>query len=142
METLFHEIPYAAGFKTHQRSLMAGNLHSQIELANDLTLVDLSAKALRQLGVERGHLIDTASAAYPYTRQWAQAIHAYAPQAQGMRWVSRQDDTAIAIVLFGDRVTADDVVLHSQGRDVLRDPATLDEVVKLAMLIGVLLLDT
>ena len=142
METLFHEVPYAPGYKTQQRSLMTGNVHSQIEVVNDLTLIDLSAKALRQLGVERSHLIDTDSEHYPYTRRWAQAIHAFSPHAQGLRWVSRQDDTAIAIVLFGDRVKPDDVIAHSAGRDVLQDPETFDEVVRLAALIGVLLLDT
>lgn len=142
METLFHEIPYAAGFKTHQRSLMQGNVHSRIELSAELTLVDLSSKALRQLGIERSHLIDTDSDHYPYTRQWAEAIHRFSPHAQGLRWVSRQDDTAAAVVLFGDRVMSEDIALHSPSRDVLQDPATFDEVVKLAALIGVLLLDS
>lgn len=142
METLFHEVPYAPGFKTYQRSLMAGNVHSRIVVGNDLTLVDLSSKALRQLGIERSYLIDTASGDYPYTRQWAEAIHAFAPHAQGLRWVSRQDDTAIAIVLFGDRIGPNDIALHSPGRDVFQDPATIDELVTLASLIGVLLLDT
>lgn len=142
METLFHEVPYAPGFKTYQRSLMAGNVHSRIVVRNDLILVDLSSKALRQLGIERSSLIDTVSGEYPYTRQWAEAIHAFAPHVQGLRWVSRQDDTAMAIVLFGDRISPSDIALHSPGRDVLHDPATLDEVVMLAALIGVLLLDT
>ncbi|HYQ53925.1 MAG TPA: RES family NAD+ phosphorylase [Pseudomonas sp.] len=140
METVFHDIPYAPGFKAVQQRRYAGNVHSQVVLGGDLQLVDLSSKALRLLGVPRSQLIDTEAERYPYTRQWAQAIHAIAPQAQGLRWVSRQDDEAVAIVLFGDRVAGTVLQAHAASRDLLSDPATFSDLLDLAERIGVLLL--
>ena len=67
-------------------------------------LADLGSKALRKLGVQRRQLIDTEKDQYPLTRQWAEAIHAQHPDVQGLCWVSRQDDGAKALVLFGDRL--------------------------------------
>lgn len=140
METLFHDIPYSPGFKAVQQSRYVGNVHSRIRTTKALRLVDLSSKALRLLGVPRAQLIDTDAEDYPYSRQWAEAIHGFAPEAQGLRWVSRQDDEAVAIVLFGDRVGAEDVAPFEASRDVLEDPAAFAELLDLAELIGVLLL--
>lgn len=70
METVFHDVPYAPGFKTVQQRRFAGNLHSYVLLGSDLQLVDLSSKALRLLGVPRSQLIDTEADHYPCTRQW------------------------------------------------------------------------
>ncbi|WP_286914677.1 MULTISPECIES: RES family NAD+ phosphorylase [unclassified Pseudomonas] len=140
METLFHDIPYAPGFKAVQQRRYAGNLHSQVVPGRDLQLVDLSSKALRLLGVPRSQLIDTEAERYPYTRQWAEAIHAFAPQAHGLRWISRQDDEALAIVLFGDRLADADLQSLAPSRDVLNDPAAFADLLDLAERIGVLLL--
>lgn len=140
METVFHDVPYAPGFKAVQQRRFAGNLHSHVLLGSDLQLVDLSSKALRLLGVPRSQLIDTDADHYPCTRQWAEAIHAFAPHAQGLRWVSRQDDEAVAIVLFGDRVAGNDLKAQAPSRDLLNDPVTFSDLLDLAERIGVLLL--
>lgn len=70
----------------------------------------------------------------------AEAIHAFAPHAQGLRWVSRQDDEAVAIVLFGDRVAGNDLKAQAPSRDLLNDPGTFSDLLDLAERIGVLLL--
>jgi len=140
METVFHEVPFEPGLKTQQQSLMEGNLYSQVRACSALRLVDLSSKALRQLGVQRRHLIDTDSEDYPYTRQWAQIIHAQAPDVQGLQWISRQDDRAFAVVLFGDRIDPAALALHEDGRSLLADPRTFAAIIDLAMKIGVELL--
>lgn len=140
METVFHEVPFEPGLKSQQQSLMEGNLYSQLRVCDDLRLIDLSSKALRQLGVQRRHLIDTDSEDYPYTRQWAQIIHAQAPDIQGLQWVSRQDDKAFAIVLFGDRINPASLVLQEDGRSLLADPHTFEAILELAQKIGVELL--
>ncbi|MFS2224655.1 RES domain-containing protein [Pantoea sp. B65] len=39
---------------------------------------------------------DTEKHQYPATREWAEAIHRQCPAAQGLAWISRQDDSARA----------------------------------------------
>lgn len=74
---------------------------------------------------------------YPATRAWAAAIHRGHPQVQGLSWVSRQDDTARAVVLFGDRVPAGALVSNEDSRSLADDPAAYDAVLDLAERIGV-----
>lgn len=140
METVFHDVSYSPGMKTFQQQRLDGLKHSVVRIAQDLTLVDLSTKALRRLGIERQHLIDTPASEYGYTRSWAAAIHSYAPDLQGLRWVSRQDDQAVAYVLFGDRIGKGALEEHDVGRDLQQDPATFGQLLTLAEIIGVLLL--
>ena len=44
------------------------------------------------------------------TRQWAEQVYAVHPQVQGFLWSSRQDDRALAVLLFGSRVQASDLL--------------------------------
>jgi hypothetical protein len=104
METVFHDVPYGAGVKFYDKGKLAGQIYTQLVPAADLVLADLGSKALRKLGVQRRQLIDTEKDQYPVTRQWAEAIQARHPDVQGLCWVSRQDDGARALVLFGDRL--------------------------------------
>jgi len=140
METAFHDVSYSPGLKTFQQKRLDGLKHSVIHTAHELTLVDLSTKALRRLGIERQHLIETPASEYGYTRSWAKAIHQFAPEAHGLRWVSRQDDQALAFVLFGDRLGEGALLEHDVGRDLQHDPDTFAQLLALAELIGVLLI--
>lgn len=110
-----------------------------MELKADLTLIDLTNKALRKLGVTRGQLIETEKDQYPNTRLWAEAFHAQCPDAHGLYWVSREDDTAIAIVLFGDRVPARAILQVGQSRDLLDEEDAYTDLLALAQVIGVLI---
>jgi hypothetical protein len=139
METVFHDVPFVPGLKTFPKGKLEGLQHSRIELAADLKLVDLTSKALRLLGVARNRLIDTEKDQYPVTRQWAQVIHAQNPEAQGLYWVSRQDDTAVAIVLFGDRVRHKALSQHEQGHELTAHDVAYSALVALAEKIGVLI---
>lgn len=139
METVFHDVPFAPGLKTYPKSRLGGHRHSRVELTAELKLVDLTNKALRLLGVTRGQLIDTEKDQYPFTRQWAETIHAQRADAQGLYWVSRQDDTAVAIVLFGDRIPAGAVIQLGDNRDLLGDETAYTELIFLAEKIGVLI---
>ena len=58
----------------------------------------------------RPGMIDTEKDRYPATRAWAAALHAQCPDIQGLCWTSRQDDSAQAVMLFGDRIVPG--VLH------------------------------
>jgi len=107
------------------------------EHSRELKLADLSSVALRKLGAQCKQLIDTEKDRYPATRQWAQAIHRQCPQAQGLCWISRQDDTARAVVLFGDRIPAEALRPGGGSRSLLDDGEACDAVLDLADRIGV-----
>lgn len=137
MESVFHDVPYSPGFKMLDKRKLEGQQHSQIRITQDLTLADLNSKALRKLGVKRNELIDTEKDQYPQTREWAKAIHEQHPEIQGLCWVSRQDDTARAVVLFGDRVPRNALQQTSHSRSLLADEQTYKEILDLAEGIGV-----
>ncbi|MDX7274354.1 RES family NAD+ phosphorylase [Serratia marcescens] len=139
METVFHDVPYAPGVKTLDKGKLSGQVHSMVEVTQDLQLTDLSSVPLRKLGVSRKQLIDTEKDQYPATRQWAEAIHRQSPESQGLSWISRQDDTARAMVLFGDRIPAKALSQQGDSRSLLDDTEAYDEVFDLAEQLGVLI---
>ncbi len=100
-------------------------------------LVDLRTTALRKLGIERKHLIDTEKDRYPSTREVAAAIHTQQPVAQGLLWTSRQDDSAKAVVLFGNRIASGTLQQTAGPRDLVTDTAVYEYVLTLAERIGV-----
>jgi hypothetical protein len=139
METVFHDVAFTAGFKSHDKRKLERQVHSVLVPASELVLADLSNVALRKLGIQRGQLIDTEKDRYPDTRQWAVAIHAQCHDVQGLCWISRQDDRAQAVMLFGDRVDAAMLVPQGTSRDVLQDLNAYAEVLSLADRIGIYL---
>jgi hypothetical protein len=137
METLFHDVPFVAGLKTYDKAKLIGHVASQVTPTRDLLLADLSSTALRKLGIKRGQLIDTEKDCYPGTRIWAEAIHAQCPDIDGLCWVSRQDDRARAIVLFGDRVAGAELKPQGSPIRIETDPDAYTSVLTLADRIGV-----
>ncbi len=132
METLFHDVPHTAGFKSMDKAKFTGQQHSVIEVTEALRLVDLRSLALHKLGLKRSQLIDTEKDCYPATRKWAEAIYCQCPQAQGLLWISRQDDAARAIVLFGDRLGVKTLRPTGVSRSLLQDHGTWFKVLELA----------
>ena len=59
------------------------------------------------------------------------------PDVQGLCWTSRQDDSAQAVMLFGDRIAAGALPPTAPSRSLLNDPGAYDEVLGLAERIGV-----
>ncbi|MCJ8208017.1 RES family NAD+ phosphorylase [Pseudomonas sp. RGM2987] len=139
METVFHDVPHTAGFKSFDKGKLAGQMHSSVQVSQPLQLVDLSSVPLRKLGITRKQLIDTEKDQYPATRKWAEAIHRQCPEVHGLSWVSRQDDSARAVVLFGDRIP--DGALDPQGmsRSLTGNSNAFDTVLDLADRIGVVI---
>lgn len=137
MESVFHDVPFAPGYKFYDKAKLAGQVHSQFDAGVDLVLVDLGSRALRKLGAQRSQLIDTEKDQYPLTRLWAEAIHAGFDEVQGLCWTSRQDDSAAAVVLFGDRI--DPAILHQRAptRSLTGDVLAYGELLLLAEQIGV-----
>ena len=141
METVFHDVPFAAGLKTLDKQKLADQVYSQVTPKRNLSLADLSTTALRKLGVQRKELIDTEKDKYPGTRKWAEAIHAACSDAEGLCWVSRQDDRALAIVLFGNSLAAADLRPTGDPRSVLADLPVYTDLLVLADRIGVNIVD-
>lgn len=137
METVFHDVPHTAGFKSFDKGKLVDQVHSTVQVEQELQLVDLASVPLRKLGVTRKQLIDTEKDQYPATRRWAEAIHHQCPQAQGLSWVSRQDDAARAVVLFGDRIPDGALQPEGRSRSLLDDGDAYDAVLDLADRIGV-----
>jgi hypothetical protein len=75
----------------------------------DLRLVRVHGTGLKRLRVLRRELIDSEREAYPWTARWAQALHDQVADADGLVWTSRQNDSAKAAILWGDRVSARDL---------------------------------
>lgn len=141
METVFHDVPFVAGLKTFDKQKLAGHIYSQVTPNRDLSLVDLSVTALKKLGIQRGQLIDTEKDEYPNTRRWAEAIYAACPHADGLCWVSRQDDRASAIMLYGERVAAAHLSAGGTPQDLLSADTLYADLVMLADRIGVNFVD-
>jgi hypothetical protein len=141
METVFHDVPFVAGLKTFDKNKLTDQVYSQVTSKRNLGLADLSTTALRKLGVQRNELIDTEKDKYPGTRKWAEAIHAACPGAQGLCWISRQDDRALAVMLFGDRIAPADLVPTADPRNVLADISVYAGLLALAERIGVNIVD-
>jgi hypothetical protein len=137
METVFHDVPFVPGFKSSDKAKLKDQVHTRLTFRTDLVLVDLRSKALRKLGIQRKHLIDSEKDQYPVARLWAEAIHTQHPHVQGLCWTSRQDDAAQAVVLFGDRIAPGDLYKVGDSRSLLDDSATYDELLDLALQVGV-----
>ena len=138
METVFHDVPHVPGFKSLDRARFIRQVHSTLTLRQPLQLVDLASIPLRRLGISRRQLIDTEKDTYPATRRWAEAIHTQCPSAQGLSWISRQDDSARALVLFGDRIEAGALVQSGASSPLLDEAGTCcDVVLDLAERLGV-----
>ena len=137
METVFRDVPYTPDLKIVDKARLEGQVHSVVTSKANLSLIDLGNVALRKLGIERAHLIDTTKAHYPETRRWAEALYRQFPDCQGLRWVSRQDDSAEAILLFGNRIPVGILSVVQTAEPLqLRGYATLP-VLYLARKIGV-----
>ena len=141
METVFHDVPFAAGPKVWSKAThVAGKVYSKLTLSRDLALIDLSAVPLHKLGISRKELIECDGSQYPETRGWALALHDQYPDAEGLIWTSRQADPARAIMLFEDRLkgTAMNVSGKPNGL-LLADGSAISEVLQLALRLNVFL---
>ena len=102
-ETVFHDVP-VRGTKHVPRAKLRRKLAVQLTATRDLRLADLTRYGLRRLGATRAEIIDSDPRSYPHTASWAHGLHTHREHLDGIKWVSRQYDTAVALILFGDRV--------------------------------------
>jgi len=132
-ESIFHDVPYQGRGKRILVSRLGGLALSTLVVDRSLRLVHLAGLGLRRLGVRRRDLIESGPDSYPRTAEWALALYASPMTLSGLLWVSRQDDTARAALLFGDRVPAGSIRVasapvpldHGAGLALVDDAATL-----------------
>ena len=132
-ESVFHDVPFSGRGKRILVSRLRGLAMSTVIVEKPIPLALLAGLGLRRIGVRRRDLIESGPSAYRLTSAWALALYGCANAPAGLLWVSRQDDTARALVLFGDRVAAGSLGIASEpvpldvgpGLAVVDDAATI-----------------
>jgi len=99
----FHDVP-VRGTKHVPRATLRRKLAITLTATRDLRLADLTGYGLRRLGATRAEIIDSDPRSYADTARWAHGLHAHREHLDGIQLVSRQYDTALALILFRDRV--------------------------------------
>lgn len=137
METILHDVPTPP---THyildiERLRDADLRISRLRCKRALSLVDLSSKGLKRIGLQRRDVIDTPVEEYVRSREWAVRLHTQT-QAHGLLWTSRQDDEAKALVFFGDRI-AESAFKVEIDRDRVYEGKHLDALLELAEHVGI-----
>lgn len=97
------------------RQVWVGKVLTPLRTRRDLRLVQLHSEGLRRLGLRSRDLTDTDADQYPFTVDWARAAHEIG--ADGVVWMSRQLNSVRAYCLFGDRVSADDLLADDDHPD-------------------------
>ncbi|AME28309.1 hypothetical protein AXG89_31315 (plasmid) [Burkholderia sp. PAMC 26561] len=93
METVLHDVPVPASRYIHdiERDLVS-NLHMSSIEVQELRLINLTSAGLRTAGLKHSELFDGNKQDYPRTREWAAWFWAHYPDAQGLIWISKQDN--------------------------------------------------
>ncbi|MEL0553917.1 MULTISPECIES: RES family NAD+ phosphorylase [Raoultella] len=140
METVFHDLPADSAGIPFDSGRLAGKVHSVIRPVLDLNLVDLNPKTLRKMGVKRSELLDSPPEQYAFTQEYSLAIYHAHPDAHGLQWSSRQHgDTAL--MLFGDRITSEQLEVEIESESILGSDSLLDLIEAEADQLGVVLIE-
>jgi hypothetical protein len=136
-ETVLHDVPAPPDeyILDVERLRDADIRVSRVRCRRALTMVDLSSKGLKQIGLHRRDLVDTPVGDYPRTREWALRLHAET-SALGLLRISWQDDEAKGLVLFGDRITESAFGIEID-REPLYESKHLDALLTLAEHLGI-----
>jgi len=139
-ETIFHDIDASAQYKTIPFTALESLVYSTLHINRPLRLAALFSADLMKFSLDRQQVIDTPRSGYPTTRLWSPAAHMSAADVDGMIWVSRKYDQERAMVLFGDRVTADNIVTLS-SHSVTENSGTLETIFEFAQRSGITFID-
>lgn len=105
-ETVFRDV---RGGGVMLRERLAGLALARVRPLRDLQLIELHGYGLKRLSLGPHELTSTDPTEYVRTIAWAKALHAAAPAADGLVWMSHQFNTRRALMLFGDRVVETDL---------------------------------
>jgi hypothetical protein len=138
-ETVFHEVPVRGANRHILRSQMNLWVWCQVAPTRDLNLVQLHGAGLRRLQVTNRELIECDAAAYAETVPWSDALHDVAAAPDGLCWRSRQHNDSLALMLFGTRVSEDDLGVVRVDESLALKPGG-DEVYAFAEAAGIAIL--
>lgn len=122
-ESILHDVSPRATLVPRDR--WVGRVESRIVTRRELHLAQFHGVGLRKLRVSPEQLTTTVAATYHQTVRWADAAHEVRPPLDGLVWMSRQCNSDPAVMLFGDRVSADDLAVD-QGSARLFLPGSPD----------------
>lgn len=132
-ESVFHDVPA----RRSRRAELAGKLVGRDDLVHrgmrtvsfkrrirgmaltplivlrDLSLVQLHDAGLDRLGATAAELTGGPPSRYARTREWAAALHRHGKGFEGLIWMSRRFNSEKTAVLFGDRVSTEDLRIGS-----------------------------
>ena len=141
METVLRDVPNPSiGFiQTLPAPSAEPRRVTELMLDRPLHMVDFSSIGLRRLGLARAEVIDCESANYGDTQALGAWVYAHTASAvHGIVWTSKQDDSAQAALLFGDRLPNRALVARNPGRS-LQAGLVGSALTHLAMRLGVFL---
>lgn len=104
-ESLLHDVPLRGGVLTPEE--YRSHVAAAITPTRPLHLAAFHGLGLRRLGVEATQLTDTPAEEYPRTVAWAAQAHEAG--LDGVVWMAKRCNTDRAYVLFGDRVSCDEL---------------------------------
>jgi hypothetical protein len=113
-ETLlrWHDDVGAGAHVELERSRFEDRYLTEVRVTRELNVIDLTgfgiAPVQATLDADRGghraeDIFQCSSASYETTQAWGSWFRDQKPQADGLRWMSRQFNSAAAVVLFEDR---------------------------------------
>lgn len=106
-ESLLHDIPLSGGVL--RSSEYRERVLSRFTVRRDMRLASLHGLGLRRLNVSNSEVVDIhGPGVYERTVAWAEAAHDAG--FDGVEWMSSKCNNARAQVLFGDRISVDEVV--------------------------------
>ncbi len=134
-ESVFHDLPVGKlkGRVVNYRDLH-GRTRAALAVTRSLRLADLTSIGLVTIDRKRSQIIEPGPCNYTRTGTYAQAVYDDPRMFDGLLWVSRHDDTSKALMVFGDRVIADDDLTLALGEPQvpLTAPAVYDEITMMA----------
>jgi hypothetical protein len=143
MESVYHDVPHTTDpdSKEFDISKFDEQMLSELTLTQDVVVVKLYGPALRKLGIKEADLIHSEADEYANTRVWAERIHYSIPDAQGIKWISKQGDGAFACMYFGDRVGENVFSISTAGTLLTESTTAIERIQYLADEMGVQLVD-
>ena len=133
-ETILHDVPLTGG--RVEAPAYLSRQSACLWPRRDLRLAQFHSGGLMRLGIEALNLTDTAASQYDRTVTWAEAAHANT-DVDGLVWMSRRWNSSKSIVLFGDRVSRDDLAVQADHGRVFALPSDFDWLFDLCRTVGV-----
>ena len=113
-ETVFHDVPLRRGPRQVVLSRLSPLALVALRPRRDLSLVELLGSGLTRLGIRADQLTATGPNVYARTVEWARALHAAVPAADGLVWMSCRFNVAKALVIFANRVSSSDLAVDGE----------------------------